>query len=226
MPETKRYLPEFIQIAIYWVMHLFFHQLYHSFSWAYDLVAATVSAGRWKDWVIETAKLVIGPRVLELGFGPGHLQKHLTACGMAIYGLDESRQMVCRASKTLARQGLPAHLARGMAQNLPFPNLFFDCVTATFPSQYIFDPVTLEEVYRVLKPGGQLVVLMASWITGRSMRERWLALLFRITGEVPGNNQDINQITWPYVKAGFKARLRFVELPGSRLLFIIACKET
>ena len=48
----------------------FFHLLYHPFAWAYDLIAWTVSLGRWKDWVESVVPFIKGMRVLELGHGP------------------------------------------------------------------------------------------------------------------------------------------------------------
>ena len=53
-----------------------FHLLYHQFAWTYDFVAAFVSLGRWQDWVDAVVPFMSG-RVLEIGFGPGHLQELL-----------------------------------------------------------------------------------------------------------------------------------------------------
>ena len=50
-----------------------YYLLYHHFAWTYDLVADIVSLGQWKDWV-RTALPYLDGCVLELGYGPGHLQ--------------------------------------------------------------------------------------------------------------------------------------------------------
>ena len=60
------------------LLRIFFQLLYHPFAWAYDLVAGLVSLGRWKSWVLCGLPLLAG-RVLEIGFGPGHLQAALQA---------------------------------------------------------------------------------------------------------------------------------------------------
>ena len=96
-------------------MRLFFHLLYHSFAWTYDLVASVVSFGRWKGWAKETLKLINGPRVLELGFGPGHLQAGLHAAGMEPFGLDESSQMARQRAAAGAERHPPAPGARSGA---------------------------------------------------------------------------------------------------------------
>jgi ubiquinone/menaquinone biosynthesis C-methylase UbiE len=203
-------------------MTLFFRLLYHPLAWSYDLVAATVSLGRWQKWVKTTAGLLAGPRVLELGFGPGHMQVHLEQVGFTPFGLDESAQMARRAHRSLLGRGQAARLARGLAQHLPFADASFNSVVATFPTQYIYDPSTLGEIRRVLKPGAPLVVLMTAWITGHSLPERLMHWLFNITGESPPETMNLARVIEPYTQAGFQASVRFVEPPGSRLMFIIA----
>jgi ubiquinone/menaquinone biosynthesis C-methylase UbiE len=205
-------------------MRQFFRLLYHPFAWTYDWVAGAVSLGRWKQWVLASQALIRGDRVLELGFGPGHLQEKLLAEGRFACGLDESWQMVRQARGRLARRSLAPRLARGLAQNLPYPSGAFHTVVATFPTLYIVDPATLAEIGRVLAPDGRLVVLMSAWITGRSFKERFLQQVFRATAQVPPDDQDISEFLGPYQAAGFQASLRFTELPGARLMFIIASK--
>jgi SAM-dependent methyltransferase len=48
---------------------------------------------------------------------------------------------------------------QGSAQRLPFNAASFDTVVSTFPSEYIYDPATIAEVERVLRPGGRLIVI-------------------------------------------------------------------
>ena len=72
------------------LLRFFFKLLYHQFAFAYDFVAATVSVGRWQDWVSSILPFLAGTRILEIGFGPGHLQRHLLRRGLTVVGIDES----------------------------------------------------------------------------------------------------------------------------------------
>jgi len=208
--------------SIFVLLRTFFYLLYHPFAWTYDFVAATVSLGRWKSWVRCSIPFLEG-KVLEIGYGPGHLQQALNEGGFSTFGIDESRQMVCQARRRLQKTGSPICLARGLAQSLPFQNEVFDSVVATFPSEYIFDPHTLKDVRRVLKPGGRLVILPMAWITGTQGLERLAAWLFRFTGEAPGTPRPIpGEMRERFMRAGFEAQSELVRLKGSQVLVILA----
>jgi len=71
----------------------FFHLLYHQFAWMYDFVAWVVSLGKWKHWVYQVIPFLEGDYILELGHGPGHLQKKLLGRNSRTFGIDASLQM-------------------------------------------------------------------------------------------------------------------------------------
>jgi ubiquinone/menaquinone biosynthesis C-methylase UbiE len=207
-------------------MRLFFRLLYHEFAWSYDLVAWTVSIGRWRSWVLATLPYLTGPVVLELGHGPGHLQAALQNQGIMAIGMDASRQMGRLAIHNLHRAGAIPLLVHGYAQFSPFLAGSFSQVVATFPSEYIFDLQTIAEIDRLLKPGGLAVVLPSAWITGSSFLERLAALLFRLTAQSPEKLDAllISQITAPFRQQGFMVSVRTPEINGSQLLLILAQK--
>jgi len=201
-----------------------FYLLYHQFAWTYDLVAATVSLGRWRDWVHSAMPFLSG-RVLEIGYGPGHLQATLLAKGFSAFGLDESRQMAHQTRRRLRKRGFDPNLARGYAQSLPFPAGVFDTAVATFPSEYIFDPLTLRELRRVLIATGKLVVIPTAWITGGHPVEKLAAWLFRVTGEAPGKPRTISgSVRDRFARAGFLVHSELISMRGSQVLVILASK--
>lgn len=201
----------------------FFDLLYHQFAWTYDLVAALVSLGRWQQWLL-VARPYLGGRVLEIGFGPGHLQVALNQAGLEAFGLDESWQMARQARRQLHIGNNPVRLSNGYAQNLPFPADCFDRVVATFPSEYIFEAQTLREIRRVLRPGGELVIIPSAWITGKGLSERLAAGLFQVTGQAGALELVLPGMKWRIAESGFEVRHALVETPGSRVLVIIGKK--
>ena len=206
------------------VLRTAYHLLYHQFAWTYDLVAVVVSLGRWHSWV-RCALPYLNGRVLEIGFGPGHLQVDLGAKGLAAFGVDESLQMSRQAARRLRKHGLSPALSRGYAQSLPFPSRSFDSVVSTFPSEYIFEAQALKEIGRVLTPGGKLVVVPMAWISGGSLPERFLSWLLRFVGETPGKPGHVPDAMRDRLRqAGFIVQSELLELKGSRVLMVMGTK--
>ena len=206
-------------------LRLFFYLLYHPFAWSYDLVAWTVSLGRWKDWISTVIPFIEGRQVLELGHGPGHLQRHLLDLELFAVGLDESRQMGYLARQRTPQNGSPrARLVRGLGEHLPFPRDSFDTILATFPTNYIFEGQTLLEVRRTLKNGGRFVVLPVALITGKRTVERLAAWVFRITGQAPSDPIESvgDELKKPFLEAGFQVEIHQVEVKSSLVLILVA----
>ena len=200
-------------------MRIFFHLLYHQFAWSYDFVAAAVSLGQWNEWVRTTLPYLDGPRVLELGCGPGHLQSALSSRGISAFGADASPQMARLARYRLLKNGQSYQLSNAYAQDLPYPNHHFDQVVATFPTNYIFEKDALAEIRRVLVPTGQLIVLPNAWITGGKLSEKTAARIFEITGQAPPWNNSILQY---FAKSGFRTRIECKTTSSWEVVIILA----
>ena len=201
-------------------LRFFFRLLYHPFAFTYDLVAATVSFGRWKDWILEVIPFIAGTRVLELGHGPGHLQRVLLSRSLIAVGLDESPQMGRLAKRNTDGS---ARLTRGLAQQLPFANGSFDTIIATFPTEYFVDPSTLEEVKRCLDNEGRFIVLPAAM-----PKNRFLSWLFKVTEQAPTEALKIVQqrLEEPFLEADFHVETHVLDLQSGRLIIIVAKSDS
>src|SRR5436190_21020174 len=96
-------------------LRLAFHLLYHQLSWSYDLVAWLVSGGQWRAWMRATLPYLVGPRVLEIGFGPGHLLGTMAGVGLRPVGVDLSPQMLGLARRNLRGRRVAPVRGSGLA---------------------------------------------------------------------------------------------------------------
>lgn len=206
-----------------------FRLLYNELAWTYDAVSWIVSLGDWRQWqrtALRGLAVPPGSRVLELAHGPGWMQIDLRTAGLEPVGLDLSPAMGRLARRRLARPGLPARLVRGVGQRLPFGAEAFPAVLATFPTEFILDPATLAEVYRVLQPGGRLVIVAAGRLTGGGPLRAILEWAYRITGQRGPGPDGL----WPaslasrFEAAGFRLYLVKVSYPRSEAIMVVAQK--
>ena len=158
-----------------------------------------------------------GPKTLEIGFGPGHLQVSLHQKGISAYGLDESSQMAQITRRRINRLNKSPNLVRGHAQTLPYANESFHQVAMTFPSEFLLNRQTFTEIHRVLVNGGVAFILPFAWITGRKPWERAGAWLNRITGEAPDWDEKILE---PVKNLGFDVSWKMISFNFSKILII------
>src|SRR4051794_28033828 len=129
--------------------------------WApvYDLVFGKVfDAGRKAS--IAAAERV-GGRILEVGVGTGISLPDYARTNRLV-GIDISAPMLRKAQERVAGLGLSnvEALAVMDAKHLAFPDDFFDVVVAQYVITAVPDPeATLDEFARVLKPGGEIILV-------------------------------------------------------------------
>lgn len=209
------------------VILILLNLLYHQFSWMYDSVSKLVSAGKWNSWVVSIEKEITGPCVLELGHGPGHLQSTLIDNGLNIFGLDSSIYMSRLAKRNIKNSCKQPSLVNGIAQQLPFKNHTFHQVVATFPTSYIFDLKTLNEVHRVLFPKGNLIILPQATITSPSgVVEKISSWLFKQTNQVLTDESEFfDTVETPMTEAGFVVSIHRRSHYSSTIWLVIARKQ-
>ena len=136
----------------------------------YDLLNDLQSFGlhrSWKRRVIELASVHPEARALDLCCGTGDIAFALAQKGAETVGLDFSAQMLevaaqrRQASRQKKAQDLPLpQFIQGDAQRLPFADNHFDIVTVGYGLRNLTSwEQGLEEMHRVAKPGGRILVL-------------------------------------------------------------------
>lgn len=209
--------------ALWWSLIRFgFRLLYNEMAWTYDVVSATVSLGEWKEWQ-KTALAFLGDErfVLELAHGTGNLQVELDRDGQSVVGIDISHHMGRIARNKLMRNRIKPKLIRGSALALPFRPLAFSAVITTFPTEFFLRPGTLDEVMRVLAPGGQFIIVPLGILKLSGLAPRFLEWLYEITGQRgpwPGD------VLAPFVHAGCEVAISEVERKQSIVTVIVAKK--
>ncbi len=199
-----------------------FNLLYHEFAFTYDAVAWLVSLGQWQAWGRTVLVRARGPRVLEIGHGPGHLLIALARSGRRPIGIDLSPQMIHMAQRNIRQAGVKVPLVQCRVQALPFRSGEFDSVVATFPSDYISELATLREVERVTNERGEMIVVFGAQLIGRDPSKVLIEWLYRLTGQRETKPDDEESI---FDRVGMPARIETETIGASTVTLIVAEKE-
>lgn len=143
-------------------------QVFTSVATKYDIMNDLMSGGihrLWKRFTIDCAGARPGQRILDLGGGTGDL----TAKFSRIVG-DEGHVVLADINNSMLNVGRDklrdhgivgnVHYVQANAEELPFPDDYFDCITISFCLRNVTDKdKAIRSMFRVLKPGGRLLIL-------------------------------------------------------------------
>lgn len=188
----------------------------HILPWLVDVACGIRPVWRQRQKVVPLAR----GRVLEIGIGTGLNLEHYGRSRIEkIVGLDPGVEMHPRARERSRRARLDVELVGLSAERIPYEDGSFDTVVVTFALCTIADPgAALEEMRRVLRPGGTLIFCEHGLAPEASV-QRWQHRLTPVWSKLAGGCHLDRDIPALLRDAGFQSHdLRSAYLPGPRLL--------
>jgi demethylmenaquinone methyltransferase / 2-methoxy-6-polyprenyl-1,4-benzoquinol methylase len=160
----------------------------------YDRISGALSFGTcraYRKWALRRAGLKAGMRMLDVATGTGLAAQAALDLGVGsrdIVGLDPSAGMLQENQK---RRSIP--LVQAFGEHLPFADDTFDFISMGYALRHVEDLIVLfREFYRVLKPGGRVLILEISrpssptaFAIGRFYMDRFLPALTRFVTRNP-----------------------------------------
>ncbi|EDY85721.1 ubiquinone/menaquinone biosynthesis methyltransferase UbiE [gamma proteobacterium HTCC5015] len=180
-------------------------EVFHSVASKYDVMNDFMSMGihrLWKRYTIDISGVRPGHKVLDLAGGTGDLAKAFSkkvgATGEVVLS-DINASMLSEGRSRMLDAGVANNMrfVQANAEALPFPDNTFNCVTMAFGLRNVTDKdAALRSIYRVLKPGGRLLVLEFSRPTNSLFRKIYDEYSFRVipkVGEAVTGDRDSYQ---------------------------------
>lgn len=142
-------------------------EMFNSIAFRYDFLNRFLTAGvdvQWRKKAIRQLKAVQPQLVLDVATGTGDvaIMTHRILKTKKIIGIDISEGMLALGREKLTKLGLneAIELQTGDSETIHFPDNHFDAITVAFGVRnFAHLDKGLAEMFRVLKPGGKLVVL-------------------------------------------------------------------
>jgi len=195
----------------------------------YDLINDLQSFGfhrLWKRRMIRLANLKAGEQALDLCCGTGDITFALARAGAKVTGLDFSEPMLEVAKKRAKKLEHAPEFLHGDAQNLPFPDAKFDVVTVSYGLRNLASwERGLDEMWRVLRPGGRLLVLDFGKPENRVLRGlyffylKWFVPLFGkiFCGDSATHAYILESLKNYAAQRGVEARMRTLQCTNVRI---------
>lgn len=180
-------------------------EVFRSVAPKYDLMNDLMSFGLhrlWKRFTLEHAALRPGHFVLDVASGTGDLAK-VFAKAVGEHGkvimTDINEAMLQVGRERLEDAGVVGNIEciQADAENLPFASNYFDCVSIAFGLRNVTNKAAaISSMYRVLKPGGKLLILEFSRPSTPLVSKLYDLYSFNVIpkiGEIIANDRDSYQ---------------------------------
>ena len=167
----------------------------------YDIMNDAMSGGMhrlWKDRFVRRVKPREGEAILDMAGGTGDIAFRMVERGAEVTVADINQDMLDVGIERAMDRGLDTLVwSRQNAEELTFPGRFFDAYTIAFGIRNVTRiPDALAEAYRVLRPGGRLMVLEFSQLPVPAMQwayDRYSFNVIPVMGQLIANDRDSYQ---------------------------------
>ena len=143
-------------------------EVFHSVADKYDVMNDLMSFGihrLWKRYTIEMSGVRKGHKVLDIAGGTGDLAakfSRIVGDSGEVVLSDINASMLGVGRSRMVDRGLLTNMeyVQANAESLPFPDNYFDCITIAFGLRNVTEKANaLKSMYRIVKPGGRVLVL-------------------------------------------------------------------
>ena len=163
-------------------------RLFSTIADRYDFITIALSYGqdrRWKRRLVDLASPRGGAQALDLATGTGDIAFALASRGARVVGLDITTRMIELAQSKVDRAAasIAPHFLVGDMLALPFPDASFDIITTGYGLRNVPNlALAIQEIHRVLKPGGQMLSLDFNRPSNALVRAAYLVYLNTVGG--------------------------------------------
>ena len=191
-------------------------QLFDRIAGTYDGLNHGLSLGIDKYWRRKTVSMMPAAKhVLDVAIGTADLTIEMLKRGKAeqVTGIDLSEQMMAVGKAKVERlrvtgYGVPVEFVYGNAQRMPFADASFDAVTCAYGCRNFQNlDEGLKEMYRVLRPGGQVTILEFSYPSNRLVRALYDIYFTRVLPLI-GRIVSRDKTAYTYLNKSVKAFCR------------------
>jgi len=180
-------------------------EVFHSVADKYDVMNDLMSFGihrLWKRYTIEMSGVRKGHKVLDIAGGTGDLAakfSRIVGDSGEVVLSDINASMLGVGRSRMVDLGLLSNMdyVQANAESLPFPDNYFDCITIAFGLRNVTEKANaLKSMYRIVKPGGRVLVLEFSKPASPLLSKIYDIYSFKILpkiGELVANDSESYQ---------------------------------
>jgi demethylmenaquinone methyltransferase/2-methoxy-6-polyprenyl-1,4-benzoquinol methylase len=201
----------------------------------YDFLNRLLSFGidqRWRRKAVRQLRFNEGGKVLDIATGTGDLALTIAASTsptLSIIGIDFSPEMVAIGREKVARSPHRDRITLEVApcEAIPFSDATFDSVSIAFGIRNVVDrSLGLREMFRVLKPGGKVVILEFATPRSRLFRAIYHFYFHRLLPRIAGLFSNYSAYRYlPESVENFPSRPEFCRLMEQAGFTNVTCQE-